>query len=79
MLEDEVLDTSKFKNYAASKLILCRIDVDAQPEVSQQFGITAMPTQMVLDPQGNVINKLVGYGGPDMFYTFLNGAVGGAR
>lgn len=76
MLEDEVLDTPKFKDIAASKLILCRIDVDAQQDVSQQFGITAMPTQMILDPQGNVLNKLVGYGGPDMFYSFLNGTIG---
>ena len=30
-----------------------------------------MPTQMVLDKNGNVLGKTVGYGGPDAFYEFL--------
>jgi thiol-disulfide isomerase/thioredoxin len=77
MLQADVLETERFKDLASKKLVLLRIDVDAQPEVSAQFGITAMPTQMVLDSQGNVLNKIVGYGGPDMFYSFLNPLISG--
>ena len=77
MLQSDVLETERFKDLASKKLVLLRIDVDAQAAVAQQYGITAMPTQMVLDAQGNVLSKTVGYGGPDMFYSFLNPAVGG--
>ncbi len=77
MLQHEVLETSQFKKIASSKLVLLRIDVDAQKDVASEYGIEAMPTQMVLDADGKVLNKTVGYGGPDMFYTFLNSSIGG--
>lgn len=71
MLDREVFTTDKFKK-TSSKLIFLRIDVDQQPSVSARYGIEAMPTQMVLDQSGNILGKTVGYGGPEMFFGFLN-------
>jgi thiol-disulfide isomerase/thioredoxin len=76
-LQHEVLETSTFKKIASEKLILLRIDVDEQKDVSSEFGITAMPTQMVLDSDGKVLNKIVGYLDPATFYSFLNSSLGG--
>jgi len=71
MLDAEVFDTDKFK--ALSKyFVFVKVDVDAQPSIASQYSITAMPTQMVLDDKGTVLDKIVGYGGPDMFYNFIN-------
>jgi thioredoxin-related protein len=36
-----------------------------------------MPTQMVLDSDGKVLNKIVGYLDPATFYSFLNSSLGG--
>lgn len=74
MLEHDVLSTDGFKKMS-NKIVFLQIDVDAQPSVSQAYGITAMPTQMVLNPDGTVVSKTVGYGGPQAFYSWLNGAL----
>jgi thiol:disulfide interchange protein DsbD len=75
MLERECFSTEEFKKYS-SKLVFCRIDVDAQPSVSQAYGITAMPTQDIMDKTGAVVKQMVGYGGKEMFFNFLSGVVG---
>ncbi len=72
MLAHDVLDTEDFNNKMSKYFVFLRIDVDAQPGVSKQFGIEAMPTQMVLDKSGAVLGKTVGYGGADAFYRFIN-------
>lgn len=74
VLDAEVLQTEGFKKYA-SKLVFVKIDVDLQPAVSKAYGITAMPTQMVLAADGSVIKSTVGYGGPGPFYSFINSAL----
>ncbi len=77
MLAHDVLDTEAFTSRMSKHFVFCRIDVDAQPNISQQYGITAMPTQMVLDKDGNVLGKTVGYGGPEAFYEFIKQYVSG--
>lgn len=75
MLDREVLQKSDFKKYG-SKLVLLRVDVDAQADVAKKYNITAMPTQMVLDSKGNVLGQTVGYGGPGAFYSWLESVIG---
>ena len=71
MLDAQVLQTDRFKAIAKKSFVLLRIDVDIQKSVAATYGIDAMPTQMVLDKNGQVIAKTVGYGSPDSFYAFL--------
>ena len=75
-LDADVLETERFKDLAKKKLVLLRIDVDAQKSIASMYDIEAMPTQMVLDPSGQVLGKTVGYGGPGAFYAFLNAYLG---
>jgi outer membrane lipoprotein-sorting protein len=70
MLEREVLNTSDFKKLG-NKLVFLRIDVDEQKDVARTYKIEAMPTQMVLDSNGNILAQTVGYGGPNAFYSWL--------
>ncbi|MBX3119330.1 MAG: thioredoxin family protein [Fimbriimonadaceae bacterium] len=72
LLDREVLQTEDFKQEYSKNFVFLKIDVDQQPAVSQKYGITAMPTQMILDKDGNVLGKVVGYGGPQGFYNFIN-------
>jgi outer membrane lipoprotein-sorting protein len=71
MLDHDVLSTSDFKKLS-SKLVFLRIDVDAQPDVAKMYGITAMPTQMVLDNNGTKLSERVGYSNASDFYGWLN-------
>lgn len=69
-LEAQVFSTSEFKDLS-SKLVFLRIDVDAQKSVASTYGITAMPTQMVLDASGQMIDQRVGYSNPTDFFAWL--------
>lgn len=71
MLHDQVLVTDDFKKLS-KYFVFVEIDVDLQKTVAANYQVEAMPTQMILDAQGTVIDKIVGYGGPDMFYAFVN-------
>lgn len=75
MLDAEVLQTEGFKAYS-KKVVFLRIDVDVQKDVAAMYKIEAMPTQMVLNADGSIVKSIVGYGGPAMFYNFLNSALG---
>lgn len=70
-LAAEVFPLPEFKSLSKSMVFL-KIDVDAQKSVAQQYGITAMPTQMVLNADGSVIGKKIGYGGVEDFFSFIN-------
>jgi thioredoxin len=72
MLAAEVFPLPEFKKLSKS-LVFCKIDVDAQKSVAQQYKITAMPTQMVLNADGSVVETKIGYGGVQDFFNFING------
>lgn len=74
-LEADCFGTSEFKALS-KKLVFLRIDVDQQPKVSQDYGIEAMPTQMVINANGTVINKTVGYANKTAFFNWIYGVVG---
>ncbi len=71
MLHDTVFVTDDFKKLS-KYFVFVQIDVDEQPSIAAEYEVTAMPTQLVLNASGGVLDTLVGYGGPDMFYSFIN-------
>jgi thiol-disulfide isomerase/thioredoxin len=75
-LHDQVLSTDYFRSLS-QYFVFVQIDVDKQSKVSGSYQVTAMPTQMVLDAQGGVLGKTVGFGGPKAFYDFLSKFAGG--
>ncbi len=77
MLERDCFSTDAFKKFG-SKLVFCRIDVDDQKSVAEQYGITAMPTQMILDKAGAVVKQTLGYQEPepDKLLESLSSVVG---
>ena len=47
-----------------------------QPSVAATYHVDAMPTQLIINPDGSVVAKRVGYSNPGDFYAFVNGALG---
>lgn len=70
-LEADVFGTDRWKALS-SKFVFLRIDVDRQPQVSSKYGITAMPTQMILDKNGGVLDTTVGYANATEFFKFMD-------
>ncbi len=60
MLMRDVFPTEEFK--AQSKyFVFCKIDVDLQPAIAQQYGIEAMPTIKFIKADGTVVHEFLGY------------------
>ena len=83
-LEKEVLSSNEFKAIADAALVLVEADFprtkklsDKQKahnnELAKKFGIEGFPTVIILDRNGNVLDKMVGYprGGKDGFLKFI--------
>ncbi len=67
----EVLQSEQIKQYF-KYYVFCKINADHQPNVLQAYGVSGLPTHIVADATGAVIEKSVGYGGPAAFYAFLD-------
>lgn len=89
VLVDEVFSTQAFNSYAKNNLILVDIDFPrkkAQPEelkeqnraLANKYGIRGFPTILVLDAEGEVIEK-TGYrrGGPEAYVLHLQEILAG--
>jgi len=76
LLEKNVFTTDKFKKLG-KKMVFLRIDVDAQQNIASAYKIEAMPTQMLLNQDGSILSTTVGYGGPEAFFTWIDGALSG--
>jgi thioredoxin-related protein len=87
-LNDEILSTAAFKALAESSLVLVNADFPRtveQPadvkarnqELAGKFGIRGFPTVVLLDSEGDVLDKMVGFprGGLDGFLSFIQDQV----
>jgi len=71
-LHDQVLETLKFKNYADTNLVLVVVDFperkpltdeqqQANDALKKQFDVPGYPTLILLDADGKVLSKKLGY------------------
>jgi protein disulfide-isomerase len=72
MLTRDIFDTPQFKDYADKNLVLVTVDfpvhkelppaiTDQNAALQQKFAIEGYPTVILLDSQGNVLSKMLGY------------------
>ena len=53
------------------KFTLLKIDTDRQPELAQRYGVTGLPTTLVLDAKGKVVLIQAGFMPPEAYLGFL--------
>ena len=79
-MDQEVLDTPQFKDFAAQNLVLVYVDFPQHKELpaalaaqnnalQQKYQIEGFPSFVILDSKGNKLAQMVGYqqGGPSAF------------
>ncbi|KAK3355302.1 thioredoxin-like protein [Neurospora tetraspora] len=77
-----VFESLSAKYSKPNKITFCKIDVDSQQEVAQQYGVRAMPTFLILH-NGSVIDTIQGANPPsltaavDKAVKLAGGAAGG--
>lgn len=57
----------------AGKVMVGKLDVDAEPEISGKFGVMSIPT-VILFKDGQEIGRQVGYAGKGGYVTLLSKA-----
>ena len=74
MLEKNILSSQEFEEFSKNNLILVKADFPRRPEnrlsaeqkshndnLNRKFGIRGYPTVLLLDADGNELNRIVGY------------------
>jgi len=60
-MEREVLDTQQVLKLLDAGFVAVKVDVDHNEKLRQKFGVTGMPTDLILDPDGKTLVRTEGY------------------
>ena len=60
-MESEVLNRSDVRNQLGRTVIGCRIDADLRKDLIAEFGISTLPTEVIVQPDGSRGSRFVGY------------------
>jgi len=74
-LRKNVFPTPEFKAMAKS-FVFVEIDAEAKPALAQAYGVDAYPTCVIVDSQGALVHKIVGYKDKDAFVAEMKQAIG---
>lgn len=75
ILEKQVLTNEAFINFAKAKLVLVYIDfprqtqlppkqAEANDKLSEQYDVEGFPTQLIVNPDGKVLGRVIGFQSP---------------
>lgn len=70
-MDDEVFSDSRVQSLIAQSFVPVRIDSADKMEVFDQFGVEVMPTLIILDKDGNELNR-TNYQTADELLALLN-------
>lgn len=66
MMDKTVFTTDEFKELG-KKMVFCKVDIDLNPALAEQYGVEAIPNMFVIRPDGSVIGSVLGYVPADQF------------
>ncbi|MBS1702158.1 MAG: thioredoxin family protein [Armatimonadetes bacterium] len=66
MMDQTVFQTDEFKALGKG-LVFCKIDIDLNPALADQYGVEAIPNMFVIRPDGSVVGHVLGYTPADQF------------
>lgn len=60
MMDRDVFHTEAFLALG-KKMVFCKVDIDLNPALAEQFGVNAIPNMFVIRPDGSVVGSVLGY------------------
>ncbi len=69
-LEKDTLSNAEVQT-RMKEFTLLKIDTDKQPQLAQRYGVSGLPTTLILNPQGEVVLSKPGYMPPEPYLTLL--------
>ena len=71
-MESGVLNTPEVLAACGSKCVAVKVDFDARQEVAAKYGVAALPTDVFVSPEGDVLGKNVGPAGRDAYLARID-------
>lgn len=70
-MDDLTYASSEVKEKLMKNYVLLKLDVDANPQLSQKYQAYSLPTIIILDYNGREIKRIIGYQSPEQLLTQL--------
>jgi len=75
-MEQQVLHTREIKNMLGEDVIGVKIDSDKHPAIIKRFGIGALPSDLVIDPEGKVLYRGSGFKSKNSYLRVVTASAG---
>lgn len=79
MMERDVFPRPDVAAAVESSYVAVKLAADHFPATARQYGVSALPTDVVITPQGQVLNKNVGSADAQKYVAMLNHVAAGTR
>lgn len=73
-MDSDVLNTGEVKRMLMERVIGVKVDLDQHPDLAAKYGVESIPADVIISPEGKVLNKSVGYQARDQYVASLTGA-----
>ena len=71
-MEQQVFSQSEVASAVESAFVPVRINVDHFPRTREQFGVTVLPTEVIITPEGQLVRKIGGVSDARQYVAWLN-------
>ena len=76
MMDRDVFHTDEFLELG-KKMVFCKVDIDLNPALAEQFGVNAIPNMFVIRPDGSVVGSVLGYEPGNVFIPHIQALLDG--
>ncbi|HPF37670.1 MAG TPA: thioredoxin family protein [Phycisphaerae bacterium] len=77
MLDRRTWPDANVQKWLAKHAVCIKVDAEASREFAAKFKVRAYPTIIFVNPEGKVLDRIVGYRGPEAFIEAAEGALSG--
>jgi len=76
-LDEDTWSNGKVAEQLKQKTIPLKLDADKEQKVRDKYNVDAYPTLLLLNPDGSILARVVGYQIPTRFIATLQGVLAG--
>jgi thioredoxin-related protein len=71
-LQKEIYEKPEVINVLKEGFIVSFVDLSEEKEISKKYKVRSVPSHFILDSEGEVLKKIVGYKDKDKFLNFIS-------
>lgn len=70
-LERETFPSPRFRRQVAGKFVLVKVNADRNPRLVKEYGVTGLPTDVLVSPGGRILSRRSGYDSREKYLAHL--------